>query len=87
MKAWQIINDYGIDALSLNDVNLSDPGPREVRVRVKASSINRRDFNTVLSPSARHTPLPRIPNSDAAGEVVSTAVSYTHLTLPTNREV
>lgn len=77
MKAWQIINDDGIDALSLNDVNLSDPGPREVRVRVKASSINRRDFNTVLSPSARHTPLPRIPNSDAAGEVVSTGSSVT----------
>ena len=77
MKAWQIINDEGIDALSLNDVNLSDPGLREVRVRVKASSINRRDFNTVLSPSARHTPLPRIPNSDAAGEGVSTGSSVT----------
>jgi len=38
---------------------------------VWSSSINRRDFNTVLAPSARNTPLPRIPNSDAAGEVIS----------------
>ena len=71
MKAWRIENDGGIDALKLTDVDIGDPGPGEVRFRVKASSINRRDFNTVRAPSARNTPLPRIPNSDAAGEVVA----------------
>lgn len=71
MKAWRIENDHGIDALNLTDVDIGDPGPGEVRFRVKASSINRRDFNTVRAPSARNTPLPRIPNSDAAGEVVA----------------
>ncbi|MGB0630711.1 MAG: zinc-dependent alcohol dehydrogenase family protein [Alphaproteobacteria bacterium] len=71
MKAWRIENYDGIDALNLTDVDIGDPGPGEVRFRVKASSINRRDFNTVRAPSARNTPLPRIPNSDAAGEVVA----------------
>ena len=71
MKAWRIENDDGIDALKLTDVDIGDPGPGEVRVRVHASSINRRDMNTVRAPGARNTPLPRIPNSDAAGEVVS----------------
>ena len=71
MKAWRIENDDGIDALNLTDVDIGDPGPGEVRFRVMASSINRRDFNTVRAPSARNTPLPRIPNSDAAGEVVA----------------
>lgn len=71
MKAWRIENDDGIDALNLTDVDIGDPGPGEVRFRVMASSINRRDFNTVRAPSARNTPLPRIPNSDAAGEVIA----------------
>ena len=71
MKAWRIENDDGIDALALTDIAIGDPGPGEVRVRVMASSINRRDFNTVRAPGARNTPLPRIPNSDAAGEVVA----------------
>ena len=71
MKAWQIENDDGIDALKLADLPIGDPGPGEVRVRIMASSINRRDMNTVLAPSARNTPLPRIPNSDGAGEVVA----------------
>ena len=71
MKAWRIENDDGIDALSLADIEIGDPGPGEVRVKVMTSSINRRDFNTVRAPGARNTPLPRIPNSDMAGEVVS----------------
>lgn len=71
MRAWRIENDNGIEALKLIDVDIHQPGPGEVRFRVMASSINRRDFNTVRAPMARNTPLPRIPNSDAAGEVVS----------------
>lgn len=71
MKAWRIENDEGIDALNLTEVDIGDPGPGEVRFRLRATSINRRDFNTVRAPSARNTPLPRIPNSDAAGEVLS----------------
>jgi NADPH:quinone reductase-like Zn-dependent oxidoreductase len=77
MKAWRIENDDGIDALNLTDVDIGDPGPGEVRFRVKASSINRRDFNTVRAPGARNTPLPRIPNSDAAGEVVAVGEGVT----------
>jgi len=56
VKAWHIENDDGIDALKLVDVEIGDPGPGEVRVRMHASSINRRDMNTVLAPSARKTP-------------------------------
>ena len=71
MKAWRIENDDGIDALDLVDIDVGDPGPGEVRVKVRTSSINRRDMNTVIAPSARGTPLPCIPNSDMAGEVVA----------------
>ncbi len=71
MKTWRIENDDGIDALNLIDVDVGDPGPGELRVKVRTSSINRRDMNTVAAPSARGTPLPCIPNSDMAGEVVA----------------
>ncbi len=77
MKAWLIENDDGIDALNQTDVEIGDPGPGEVRVELKTSSINRRDMNTVLAPSARNTPLPRIPNSDGAGEVVAVGANVT----------
>ncbi len=77
MRAWQIENDDGIDALKLANVEMRDPGPDEVRFKVKASSLNRRDYNTVRAPSARNTPLPRIPNSDAAGEVIAVGTNVT----------
>ena len=82
MKAWRIeSNDGGIDALKLADIDIGEPGPGEVRFRVRASSINRRDFNTVRAPGERNTPLPRIPNSDAAGEVVAMGEGVTEFGL------
>jgi NADPH:quinone reductase-like Zn-dependent oxidoreductase len=77
MKAWRIENNDGIDSLNLADIDIGDPGPREVRFRVKSSSINRRDYNTVRAPGERNTPLPRIPNSDAAGEVLAVGEDVT----------
>ncbi len=70
MKACQITSAGGIDALALNDIDAPRPGRYEVLVRVRASSLNYRDLITVEDPQARGLPLPRIPNSDGAGEVV-----------------
>lgn len=47
MKAWRIENDDGIDALNLTDVEIDDPGPGEVRVKMMTSSINRRGKSVV----------------------------------------
>lgn len=71
MRAWQINSNHGIDALECVERETRQPGPGEVRVRVRASSINYRDLATVRDPAARNLTLPRIPNSDAAGEVVA----------------
>tara|TARA_B100000686_G_scaffold352196_1_gene453344 strand:- start:151 stop:1158 length:1008 start_codon:yes stop_codon:yes gene_type:complete len=81
MKAWRIENNDGIEALTLVELDSRKPGPDEVKFKVKASSINRRDLNTVLAPAARNTPLPRIPNSDAAGEVISIGKNVTSFSL------
>ncbi len=69
MKAWEIVSAGGIDALALNEHAAPEPGPGEVRVRMRANSINYRDLSTILDPEARSIPYPRIPNSDGAGEV------------------
>ena len=71
MRAWQIQSAEGIDGLKLATLSPAEPGPGEVRVRVRASSINYRDLSVVSDPVARGIPLPRIPNSDGAGEVLA----------------
>ncbi len=71
MRAWEIITDGGIDALSLNERRMSEPGPGQVLVKVHASSVNYRDLSTIEDPTSRKLSFPTIPNSDAAGEVVA----------------
>jgi NADPH:quinone reductase-like Zn-dependent oxidoreductase len=77
MHAYEIISGGGIDALALNERPAPEPGPGQIRVAVRASSINYRDLSTVENPAARGIPYPRIPNSDAAGEVVATGAGVT----------
>ncbi len=71
MKAWEITSAGGIDALELNERSTPEPGPRQVRVRIGASSINYRDLLTVRDPEARNLPYPTVPNSDGAGVVTA----------------
>lgn len=70
MKAYEILGEGGIDALALNERADPKPGPGEVLIRMRASSINFRDLMMVLDPGSRGVPYPRIPNSDGAGEVL-----------------
>jgi len=77
MKAWEIVSDGGIDALACNERPTPEPGPGEVLVRLRATSVNYRDLSTVLDPVARNLPYPRIPNSDGAGEVIAVGPGVT----------
>lgn len=77
MKAYQIVSDGGVAALALNDIAMPQPKPHEILIRVKASSINYRDLSTIENPVPRGIPYPRIPNSDAAGEVVEVGADVT----------
>ena len=71
MRAWQIQTTEGVDGLGLAELPSPSPGPGEVRVKVRANAINYRDLSVVSDPAARGIPLPRIPNSDGAGEVLA----------------
>ena len=81
MRAWQITSGGGVDALTLADVPTSQPGPGEVRVRMRANSINYRDLTTIEDPISRKLPLPTIPNSDGAGEITALGAGVTGIEL------
>jgi NADPH:quinone reductase-like Zn-dependent oxidoreductase len=71
VRAWQLSDSFGIDRLALEE--RPDPAlrPGEVRVAVRAVSLNYRDVLMVEhGVSPRGVPLPYEPCSDAAGEVI-----------------
>ena len=72
MKCYVIPAPKGIDSLSLVERPDPVPGPRQVLVRVRATSLNYRDLLTIEAQSARAAPKPDlIPLSDGAGEVAA----------------
>lgn len=69
MKAWQIQHRGSLEGLVLAEVPAPEPGAGEVRVRMRAVSLNYRDLiATRIERPGALTPL--IPCSDGAGEVV-----------------
>lgn len=67
---------YSLTAFGLENVTLTTqpdpvPGPGQVLVRVRAVSLNYRDLLVAKGLYNPRMPLPRIPCSDAAGEVVA----------------
>jgi len=77
MKAYVIADGEGLSALKLVERDMPKPGPGEVLVQLKASSINYRDFLTISNAGARGIIEERIPNSDGAGVVVETGEGVT----------
>ena len=72
MRYFCIDKDLGIDALQLQEKPVPRPGPGQVLVRIRAASLNYRDLLMVSGNYSRNLPLPLIPLSDGAGEVVET---------------
>jgi NADPH:quinone reductase-like Zn-dependent oxidoreductase len=71
MRAWQVVDSFGIDRLELQERPDPALGHGEVRVRVRAVSLNYRDVAMVEHGAApRALQLPLLPCSDAAGVVV-----------------
>ena len=79
MRAYEICSASGIDALALTERGVPEPGPGEVRVRVRASAVNYRDLATIEDPVPRGIRYPTVPNSDAAGEVTALGDGVTSL--------
>lgn len=80
MSVVQIQGDFGIDHLVLTErARPAEPGPGEVLLRMLAASVNSRDLLVVQGRYNPKQPLPLIPCSDGAGEVVATGKDVTHV--------
>ncbi|WP_043710693.1 zinc-dependent alcohol dehydrogenase family protein [Corallococcus macrosporus] len=69
MKAYEVQAGFGLDKLVQVERPDPVPGPMQVRVRVKATSLNSRDLMMVEGRYNPRQKLPLVPNSDGAGVV------------------
>ena len=78
MRAW-IIPSFGLDNLRIEERPEPTPGPGQVVVAVRAVSLNYRDLLIVRGQYNPRMSLPRVPCSDAAGEVVALGPGVTRV--------
>src|SRR4051812_14122686 len=71
MRTYRIENYAGASGLVRLDEDTPKPGPREVLVRIRASSLNFRDLMILGSGHGMNLPKGLIPLSDGAGEVAA----------------
>lgn len=78
MKAYEI-REFGIDALTAVERPVPKPGHGQALVKVRAVSLNYRDLLVIKGLYSRNLPLPLVPFSDGAGEVVETGDGVTRV--------
>ncbi|MET0292274.1 MAG: NAD(P)-dependent alcohol dehydrogenase [Steroidobacteraceae bacterium] len=69
MKAWQIVSGTQIDGLTQAHLPGAPLGPRDVRVELKAATLNFRDLMVVRGHYGLAPKEPLVPGSDGAGVV------------------
>ncbi len=75
MKTWELQAKPGFDSLTLTERASQEVGPLEVKVRVRAVSLNYRDV--LIAKGAANAKAPRVPTSDGAGEVIAVGAKVT----------
>lgn len=78
MKAFEIQN-FGLDFLTLREHPDPRPGYGQVRIKLRAVSLNYRDLMVVKGLYNQNLPLPLIPLSDGVGEVVAVGEKVTRV--------
>ena len=81
MRAWTCENPIGPDALTWKDVPTPDPKAGEVRVAIRAASLNFPDLLIVQGKYQMKPTLPFVPGSEYAGVIDAIGEGVTHLAL------
>jgi NADPH:quinone reductase-like Zn-dependent oxidoreductase len=71
MQAYQIVAGHDIAGLQPFQPESREPGPHEVRVRIRAVSLNYRDLMVAQGNYLAISGEPVVPTSDGAGEVIA----------------
>ncbi|HXW60305.1 MAG TPA: NAD(P)-dependent alcohol dehydrogenase, partial [Myxococcota bacterium] len=79
MKAWQVVQNFGLNNLKQVELPSRSLEKDEVRVKIRACSLNYRDLLVVNGHYNPHQPLPLIPVSDGAGEVLEVGFEVSSL--------
>jgi NADPH2:quinone reductase len=79
MHAWLCENPIGADALAWKELPTPEPKAGEVRVAIKAASLNFPDLLIVQNKYQMKPPLPFVPGSEYAGVVEAVGDGVTHL--------
>ncbi len=79
MHAWLCENPVGVDALQWKELPTPEPQAGEVRVAIRAASLNFPDLLIVQNKYQHKPPLPFVPGSEYAGVVEAVGAGVTHL--------
>lgn len=79
MHAWLCENPIGVEALVWKESPTPEPAPGEVRVAIRAASLNFPDLLIVQNKYQMKPPLPFVPGSEYAGVVDAVGTGVTHL--------
>lgn len=69
MNAWLCENPIGVDALQWKELPLPDPAAGQIRVAIKAASLNFPDLLIIENKYQMKPPLPFVPGTEFAGVV------------------
>jgi len=70
MKQIRIGASYGVDALETHEVDVPNPGPGDVLIKIKSASLNYRDWEVINGQYHTNYGKGLVPLSDGSGEVV-----------------
>ena len=79
MRKYQVGDQKGLDSLQRVEGPVPEPGPGEVRVAVRASSLNHRDLSVLKGRYGGPKPPTRVPVADGAGDVVAIGAGVTRV--------
>lgn len=79
MQAMVLDGGRGLDHLTVVQHPRPSPKPGQVIVRVRAASLNYRDYEIITGTFNREFPLPLVPLSDCVGEIVEAGADVTRV--------